>query len=70
MDTLIFARDVWREFNLNDSEGAAMQLTENGIVTKSHGRMANTDILKEMPIMYDIKPAIEKRKFLINEAKG
>jgi hypothetical protein len=49
MDTLDFARDVWKEFGLNDSFGAGMTLTVNGEVTKQHGKLTNTDDLKEMP---------------------
>ena len=48
MDSLEFARDLWREFGLNDSLGAGMTLIVDGEVTKQHGKATNTDDLKEM----------------------
>jgi hypothetical protein len=48
MDTLDFARDIWREFELNKSFGAGMTLKVDGAVTKQHGKLTNTDDLKEM----------------------
>jgi hypothetical protein len=59
MDTLDFARDIWKTFDLNNSKGAAMELRENGKVVKSHGRMVNTDNAKELPLLiggiYEVK---------------
>lgn len=49
MEALDFAREVWKEFGLNDSFGAGMTLTVDGVVTKQHGKLTNTDDLKEMP---------------------
>jgi len=43
-----FAREIWREFNLNESKGAGMTLTENGVVVKKHGQQLNTDGFKVM----------------------
>jgi hypothetical protein len=48
MDTLDFARDVWKEFGLNSSQGAGMTLTVDGEVAKQYGKLTNTDDLKEM----------------------
>ena len=42
MDSLETAREFWRVFELNNSEGAGMKITENGIVTKSYG--ADTEV--------------------------
>ena len=39
---LDFAREIWREFNLNESKGAGMKITENGVVTKAYG--ADTEV--------------------------
>jgi len=47
-ECLKFARDVWREFDLNNSKGAGMTLIENGVTVKEHGKATNTDDLKEM----------------------
>jgi hypothetical protein len=47
-ECLKFARDVWREFDLNNSKGAGMTLIENGEIVKEHGSATNTDDLKEM----------------------
>lgn len=50
MGTLEFARDIWKEFELNKSSGAGMTITDNNnIVIKKHGYQFNTDNLKEMP---------------------
>jgi len=48
MDSLQFAREIWKEFNLNESKGAGMTLTENGVVVKKHGQQINTDNFKVM----------------------
>lgn len=48
MDSLQFAREIWREFNLNESKGAGMTLTENGVVVKKHGQQLNTDGFRVM----------------------
>jgi hypothetical protein len=48
MDSLQFAREIWREFNLNESKGAGMTLTENGVVVKKHGQSLNTDNFRVM----------------------
>ena len=48
MDSLEFARMLWQQFGLSDSQGAGMTLTENGKVTKQHGKATNTDDCKEM----------------------
>lgn len=46
-EPLDFAREIWREFNLNESKGAGMKITEGGIEIKSYG--APTEIRgKEM----------------------
>ena len=42
LETLETAREFWRVFELNNSEGAGMKITENGIVTKAYG--ADTEI--------------------------
>jgi len=42
LEPLDFAREIWREFNLNSSKGSGMKITENGVVTKSYG--ADTEI--------------------------
>ena len=64
MDSLEFARDLWREFGLNDSRGAGMTLTTDGIVTKKHGYQFSTQNLKEMPasIVHYKKPQEKVRK--------
>lgn len=49
INNIEIARKFWKEFNLNNSEGAGMKITENGIVTKKYG--SDTDIFghKLMP---------------------
>jgi hypothetical protein len=47
-ECLKFARDVWREFDLNNSKGAGMTLIENGEIVKEHGKATDTDDLKVM----------------------
>lgn len=44
-----FARDVWCEFDLNNSKGAGMTYFVDGKEVKSHGTSTNTDDMKEMP---------------------
>lgn len=48
MDTLDFARDIWKEFGLNNSQGAGVTFLCNGVITKQHGKATNTIDLKEM----------------------
>ena len=48
METIDFARQIWKEFGLNNSRGAGMTLIENGVITKQHGKATNTDDLKAM----------------------
>jgi hypothetical protein len=47
-ECLKFARDVWREFDLNNSKGAGMTLIENGEIVKEHGKATDTSDLKVM----------------------
>lgn len=35
--TIEIAREFWKEFDLNKSEGSGMKITENGIVTHQYG---------------------------------
>lgn len=62
MDSLEFARMLWQQFGLTDSQGAGMTLTENGKVTKQHGKATNTDDCKEMgaSIVHYQKPKAKK----------
>lgn len=62
MDSLEFARMLWQQFGLTDSQGAGMTLTENGKVTKQHGKATNTDDCKEMgaSIVHYQTPKVEK----------
>ena len=63
MDTLTFARDMWKEFGLNNSIGAGMTLTVDGVITKHHGKATNTDDLKafgESIVQY--KQPVEKAR--------
>lgn len=48
-EPLDFARDVWKEFELNKSKGAGMTYFVDGVMVKDHGAATNTDDLKEMP---------------------
>ncbi len=47
-EALDFARDMWKEFDLNKSKGAGMTYIVDGVIVKSHGKDTNTDHLKEM----------------------
>ena len=47
-EPLDFAREIWKEFNLNDSKGAGMTLTVDEVVTKRHGYQFSTDNFKVM----------------------
>ena len=48
MDSLDFARDIWKEFGLNQSRGAGMTFSDNGVIIKQHGKATDTEDLKEM----------------------
>ena len=48
METLDFAREMWKEFDLNKSQGAGMSFYEKGVITKQHGKETDTEDLKEM----------------------
>ena len=48
MEAIDFARQLWKEFNLNKSRGAGMTCFENGEIIKQHGKATDTDDLKEM----------------------
>jgi hypothetical protein len=72
MDTLDFARDIWREFELNKSQGAGMTLTVDGVVTKQHGKATDTDDLNEMgnSIVHYRKPVEELKQVIIKLSRG
>jgi hypothetical protein len=60
-EPLDFAREIWKEFNLNESKGAGMTLTENGVVVKKHGYQFSTDNFKVMPqTIVDYRKPVEK----------
>lgn len=48
-EPLDFAREVWKEFNLNHSKRAGMTYFVDGVVVKEHGAATDTNDMKEMP---------------------
>jgi hypothetical protein len=42
-DALVGMRELWREYGLNNSEGAAMRITYPDGTVKSHGTMPDTE---------------------------
>jgi hypothetical protein len=48
-EALDVAREFWKTFDLNNSKGAGMTLTENGEVVKHFGNMTDTKRMREMP---------------------
>jgi hypothetical protein len=61
MDSLQFAREIWKEFNLSNSKGAGMTLTIDEVVTKRHGYQFNTDNFNVMgQTIVDYRKPVEK----------
>ena len=48
MDTLEEVRQIWKHFDLNNSERSGMKIIEKNEVVKQYGTNTNTDHLKEM----------------------
>jgi len=60
MDTLDFAREVWKEFGLNNSDGAGMAYFENGELIKSHGAKTDISRCKEFGEVFTTQPKFTK----------
>lgn len=54
-DTLDGVRQLWKEYGLNKSEGAAMHITYDTGEIKQHGQMPMTDGMLEITPVIAIK---------------